>query len=247
MLLRMLPLLMLLFFLTAFAIEEPPEAKLTGESNIADDDVLELDLLEVTGERLSLKQETRLRFIRRALDEPRSFLKKDWDKMLCWLEAPVGTRLRYVLCARNGDLEAVRPGGVAGVAGYGRHHFWRSVTADNSATLRTILGFLSDSEYFDQDFVSIALAGDQPPQDVPGEKELHQFAKAWIETEKLAISGQPEDQLIAAITAEGLTLRRYNRLVELTESFQSIRGKVTELVAEQQSLDSQVGLKSVEK
>ena len=124
MLLRTLPLLLLLYCLTGFAIEKPPEAELAGDSIASDDDVLVLDPIEVTGERLSLKQETRLRIIRHAFNEPRSSKKEDWDKLLCWLETPVGTHFRHVTCARNGDLEALRRGGkdgqMGGMAGYGR-------------------------------------------------------------------------------------------------------------------------------
>ena len=133
--LRTLPLWLLLYCLTGFAIEKPPEADAGGESTASSDDVMELDKMTVTGERMTLKQETRLRIIRHALNEPRSSKKEDWDKLLCWLETPVGTHFRHVTCARNGDLESLRhggkDGGMGGSAGYGRHKFWRSLQADN--------------------------------------------------------------------------------------------------------------------
>ena len=49
---------------------------------------------------------------------------------------------------------------------------------------------------------------------------------------------KPEEEVVAAIEAEGMTLKRYNRVVELTGEYQSIRAKVTELVLEEQSQDS---------
>ena len=240
--LKTLLLLSLLYSLTGFAIEKPPEADIAGEATVADDDVLELDRISVQGERLSLKQETRLRFIRHALNEPRSSKKEDRDKLLCWLETPVGTRFQHVTCARNGDLDALRlggkDGGMGGSAGYGRHKFWRSLQADNEATIRNIMADLPDSGYFDQDFFSMASAGDQPPRDIPEEEELARFAIAWIEVENLTQAGKPEADVITAIKAESLTLKRYNRLVELTQGYQSIRDKVTELVIEKQSPES---------
>ena len=244
--LKAVSFLLLLWCLTGVAIEKPPEADADavpdGEIVSAEDDVYELDAMEVVGERRSLRQETRLRIIRQAMNEPRSKLKKDRDKLLCWLETPVGTHFQHVTCARNGDLEAVRTHGragqVGGMAGYGRHKFYRSIRADNPATMRKTLAAVPDSSYFDQDFVTIASAGGQPPRDVPEEKELDQFVNAWIASGELMKSGEPEEQVVATIEAEGLTLKRYNRLVELTKSYPSINARVTELVIEKQNPDS---------
>ena len=135
--LRRSSLLLLLCCSIGFAIEKPPEAELGEDSITASDDVLELDKMSVTGERINLKRETRLRVVRQGLNEPRSSKDEDRDKMLCWLETPVGTHFRHVTCARNGDLDALRLGGkdgqIGGSAGYGRNHFWRSIQADNEA------------------------------------------------------------------------------------------------------------------
>ena len=239
---RALILLLLFYCLNAFAIEKPPEAEGNETSATVDEDVLELDKLTVTGERLNLKQETRLRIIRHALNEPRSSKKEDRDKMLCWLETPVGTHFRHVTCARNGDLDALRLGGkdgsIGGSAGYGRHKFWRSLQADNEATINDILADLPDSSYFDEDFYTIASSGGQPPRDIPELEELGRFSKAWIMVEKSATTGRHEDEVVAAIQAQGLTLKRYNRLVELTQRYSSIRAKVTELVIENKGQES---------
>jgi len=242
--LRTLPLLLLLCTFTAFAIEKPPEAEVEPgeESSVNDDNVLELDRMSVTGERISLQKETRLRIVRQGLNEERSSKPEDKDKMLCWLEAPVGTHFKHVTCARNGDLDALRTGGkdgqIGGDAGYGRKYFWRSIQADNNATLKSIMADLPEDSYFDKDFATIASSGGKPPRDVPEEEELHQFAKAWIKVESLTNQGKPEEDVIAAIEAEGFTLKRYNRVVELTGIYQSIRAKVTEFVIEEKNLDS---------
>jgi ferritin-like protein len=243
--LKIFTLSLLLYSIFGYAIERPPEADLADDSIASDEDVLVLDPLVVTGERLSLKQETRLRVIRQGFNEPRSSLKKDRDKLLCWLEAPVGSHFRHVICARNGDLDALRMSRMGGMAGYGQHRFWRSLRADNESTVRDIMNTLNETDYFDQEFITIASAGGQPPKDIPDLEELSQFTKAWIEVENLTKAGQPEDQVVAAITAEGLTLKRYNRLVELTQGYQSIRVKVTELVVETTQHGFIVGLQSL--
>lgn len=239
--LRTLSLLLILYCITGFAIEEPPEAEIEGEAVTAED-VLELDRMTVTSERLTLRKETRLRVVRHAMNEPRSSKPEDKDKLLCWLETPVGTRFRHVTCARNGDLEAVRLGGksgqIGGMAGYGRHKFWRSMQADNEATIRNIMEDMPDDDYFDKEFVAIASSGGQPPRDVPEVEELEKFAKAWVEVDELTKEGKPEEEVVAAIEADGLTLKRYNRLVALTQSYTAIREKVTELVLAQQSPES---------
>ena len=187
------------------------------------------------------KTETRLRIIRKAFNEPRSSLEADKDKLLCWLETPVGTHFRHVTCGRNGDLDALRPGGksgqLGGSAGYGRHKIWRSLKADNSATLRNALDRLPDSSYFDADFTAIATAGEQPPRDIPDMEELTRFAVAWMNVQDLMNAGKPEDQAIAAIEAEDLSLKRYNRLAELTASYPSIKNTVTELVLERKAAE----------
>lgn len=239
--LNKMPLFLLFFCIAGHAIEKPPEVELDGDTIAADDSVLDLGTLEVVGERFTLKTETRLRIIRKAFNEPRSSLEADKDKLLCWLETPVGTHFRHVTCGRNGDLDALRLGGksgqLGGSAGYGRHKIWRSLKADNSATLRNALDRLPDSSYFDADFTAIATAGEQPPRDIPDMEELTRFAVAWMNVQDLMNAGKPEDQAIAAIEAEDLSLKRYNRLAELTASYPSIKNTVTELVLERKAAE----------
>lgn len=236
--LKLLPLLLFLYCLTGLAIEPPPETGGEGEAAVAEDDVLELDRLTVTGEKLSLRKETRLRLVRHAMNEPRSSKKEDRDKLLCWMEVPVGTHFHHVTCARNGDLDALRLGGksgqIGGSAGYGRHKIWRSLKADSAAGIRNILDGMSDDGYFDKEFVAIASNGGEPPRDVPDIDELEVFASAWVKVDKLTREGQPEEQVIAAITAEGMTLQRYNRIAVLAQSYSSIKVKVAEIVLQQE-------------
>jgi hypothetical protein len=236
--LKLLPLLLCLYCLTGAAIEEPPETQEQGESGVVEDDVLELDRLTVTGEKLSLRKETRLRLVRHAMNEPRSSKKEDRDKLLCWMEVPVGTHFHHVTCARNGDLDALRLGGksgqIGGSAGYGRHKIWRSLKAESAAGIRNILDGMPDDGYFDKEFVAIASSGGEPPRDVPDLDELKVFADAWVEVDRLTRDGQPEEQVIAAITADGMTLQRYNRIAVLAQSYASIRAKIAEIVMEQQ-------------
>ena len=237
--LRFSAFLILFFSITSMAIEKPSEAEGVDEASVNGDDVLELDRMAVSGQRLTLQKESRLRIVRQGLNEKRSYKKEDRDKMLCWLETPVGTHFKHVTCARNGDLEALRHGGkdgqIGGAAGYGRNKFWRSITADNEATIRNIMADLPKNEYFDEEFAIIATNGGEPPRDVPEEEELQRFAKAWIRVQQMTSEGRPEDEVIAAITSEQLTLARYNRIVALAESYASIKAKLTEFVIEEQS------------
>ena len=239
-----LPFLLLLSF-AVFAIEKPPEAE-DGEGDqatYANEDVLELDKMSVQGERLTLKKETRLRIVRQAMNEPRSNKKEDRDKMLCWLETPVGTHFSHVTCARNGDLEALRNGGkdgqIGGAAGYGRNYYWRSLQAENESSLRNVMDGMPNNGYFDQEFAVIASNGGTPPRDVPEEEELHRFVNAYLQVQNLTAEGKPEEEVVSAIEAEGLTLKRYNRVVELVGSYQSIKDKVTEFVIEAQNPEAE--------
>ena len=239
---RILYLLLLFFSLNAFANEQAEEADAVGDETSSGDDVLELDRMTVTSQVFTLKAETRLRIVRKGMNEPRSSKKEDRDKMICWLEIKTGSHFKHVICARNGDLDALRNGGkdgqIGGSAGYGRKKFWRSLKADNEATIRNTLAALPENDYFDQDFVAIASSGGKPPADVPTTSELQLFAKAYIKVEELTALAKPEAEVVAAIEAEGLTLKRYNRLVKLTGEYQSIRVKMTELVIEEKNLES---------
>jgi hypothetical protein len=93
-----------------------------------------------------------------------------------------------------------------------------------------ILGSLPGSAELDNEFVTLALTGQDPPQDIPDDEEMDQFARAYHAVETLSESGASDDELEAAINAEGLSLKRYNRLIELVEIFQSLKNQVLERV-----------------
>ena len=93
-----------------------------------------------------------------------------------------------------------------------------------------ILGSLPGSAELDSEFVSLALSGQSPPQDIPDAEELDRFAQAFYAVEILSEAGSDDDELEAAIEAEGLSLERYNRLIDLLEIFQSLENQMVERV-----------------
>ena len=72
----------------------------------------------------------------------------------------------------------------------------------------------------------MSLAGMEPPRDIPSDAELDQFAEAYKNVTALQGTGAGDDAMLAAIEAQGLTLREYNRVVELVETYQSIENEV---------------------
>lgn len=229
----------LLCLFVVFAIE----AGSADEPEEAPTDVLELDPVSVVGPDFSIRQEAVLRTIRKAIDTPKSGLEKDRDTLVCWLEAEIGSRIKYLNCARNGDIWANRPTSTAyadlfsgrtiqsfGKAGYGT--IMRSSKPVNKPELRQIMSGLSDSEYFDQEFTAMVDAGESPPRDVPGETELKQFAKIWIEVEKLNKRSKSEKLQIEVMQTGGFTLKRYNRIAELIDTFPSIQAQTAKHIAD---------------
>jgi len=212
------------------ALEKPPEGELErGEIVSLESEIpIELDPITVTAERMPVRQEAALRLVRQAMNRPPSNRKEDIDELICWLETPIGSRLKYLYCARNGDLWAREPNPYFGadsgvrrqVAGYGK--LMRSDHPITKAKLDSMLASLQGSDELDNEFVALALAGQETPQDIPGSEELDRFAKAYYKVEKLNAEGASEDEQEAAITAEGLTLERYNRLIELVQVYQSL-------------------------
>lgn len=200
----------------------------------AETDTLELDPIEVTGEGWSFEQEVTLRLIRQAYDKPKSMRKEDKDNWVCWIDDATGSHLSYLGCARNGDLWALNPDqGIGryptGEAGYGRIQV--SSRPVNKWKLEKALGTLPGNAEFDHEFTQMVLAGERPPRDIPDEEEIEQFARAYQEVSRLARRGASEDRQIRAITDEGLTLTRYNRIAELTEVFESIKQTIAEQLA----------------
>lgn len=211
-----------------FSTDAPSAEELEG----AEEMPLELDPVSVEGMGMEFKQEVALRIIRQAYRAGRSERKEDKDKWICWLDKPVGTHFKYLSCARNGDLEALRPdsmnplGSPALKGGYGK--ILRTTRTVNRAKLEASLRSLPGSDEFDHEFVSMVMAGDKPPRDIPSEEELDQFASAWLEVGKLHKRRKSESVQITAIENNGLTLERFNRIAELTETYQSVENQVYE-------------------
>ena len=89
----------------SFSTDAPSAEELEG----AEEMPLELDPVSVEGMGMEFKQEVALRIVRQAYRAGRSERQADKDKWICWLDKPVGTHFKYLSCARNGDLEALRP------------------------------------------------------------------------------------------------------------------------------------------
>ncbi|HSM69129.1 MAG TPA: hypothetical protein VK830_05390, partial [Xanthomonadales bacterium] len=84
------------------------ELKRAEQQNLElDGEPIELDKITVYGEQFSFEQEAGLRLIRQALNTHKSLRREDRYAWVCRFRAPVGTRMTYLECARNGDLMAL--------------------------------------------------------------------------------------------------------------------------------------------
>ncbi len=223
-----------IIFSTAFSLTVLADEPLLTPEEISKAEVapLELDDIEVMG-TLSAQQEAALRIVRQALDEPFSLKRENWDKWRCWFDKPIGTRLTYLHCARNGDLNVLKPrpelgGELSGlrIGDYGT--ILVSTRPMNEPKVRKMLENLVGTGDNDQVFINMVLKGDKPPRDVPTDDELDRFARAWQRVGALAEEGVSEDRQIAAIQQSGLTLERYNRLATLVEDHAYIKAKIVE-------------------
>jgi len=238
-------LLIVVFLISvrAFAEETPSEddpgftteAPSAEELKDAEELPLELDPITVSGQGLSFDQEVALRIVRQAYNARRSDRQEDIDKWVCWLTRPTGTHFKHLSCARNGDIWALRPAKVAGNfgvpfgrAGYGK--IMQTTRPVNRWKLEQALAALPGSSDFDQEFIGMVMTGQQPSRDIPDDEELDQFARAWVQVGKLHKAGKPEHKQIVAIKEEGLTLKRYNRISELVETYQSVENQIDERV-----------------
>ena len=205
------------------AIEPPTEEELAG----AQEAPLEFGEVVVTGSQFTFEQEVAFRLVRYAMDTPRSDKREDRDKWVCWIDRDVGSRLRYLSCARNGDLWALRPDRHTLLpanrrAGYGT--IMVSTRPVNKRKFKNMLATIHGSDEFDREFVSMALAGQRPPRDIPSEDELDRFAQAYRAV--VDLSNADDDTLEAAIQGAGLSLGGYNRIVDLLSAYQSIENEV---------------------
>ena len=83
---------------------------------------------------------------------------------------------------------------------------------------------MNGSDEFDREFVSMARAGQTPPRDIPSKDELDRFALAYRAVDDLP--NADDETLGAVIHGAGLTLSRYNRIVDLLSIYQSIENQV---------------------
>ncbi len=213
------------------AIEPPTEEELAGVKEAP----LEFGEMVVTGHQFTFEQELAFRLVRHAMDTPRSDKEEDRDVWVCWIDRATGSHFRYLSCARNGDLWALRPDrnsltrGNAFTsanprAGYGI--IMRSTRPVHKTKLKKMLATMHGNDEFDREFVSMALTGQTPPRDIPSEDELDHFALAYRAIGELTDAGADDDALEAAIKAQSLTLSRYNRIVDLISIYQSIENEV---------------------
>jgi len=196
----------------------------------------ELDPISVTTEPLPVMREATYRLMRQALDRKRSSSMKDIDELICWFETPIGSRQKHLFCGRNGDLWTREPdpffdvslGLRRQVPGYGK--LIRSTRPMSKWKMTKILDALPGTVELDYEFATMAMNGQNPPQDIPDDEEMDRFAKAFYAVEALSETGANDDELEAAIEAEDLSLKRYNRLIDLVEIFQSLENQMVELV-----------------
>ncbi len=234
-----------LFCATTLIAEEPPEGVNLDEAptetlGVEDkklfDEPLELDELVVTSERFTPMQEAGLRFIRGALGKPKRLTRRHRHDWVCWYRKPVGTHFTYLECARNGDINALLPQPVyppylsAHGPEFGK--IWRSPYPVRKGKMKAILDSLPGSDELDREFVAMQLAGKEPPRDIPEEEELDRFAAAFG---AVNASGGDDDELVSMIEAQGMTLERYNRIVELLETYQSLGKEVANRVGRLQT------------
>lgn len=203
-----------------------------------DGEPIKLDKITVYGEQFTFEQEVGLRLIRQALNTHKSLRREDRYAWVCRLRSPVGTRLKYLECARNGDLMALSPDPTYPIfekdmpkdQQFGKI-IWTSHRPVNEKKFEDMLSQLAGPSDFDKEFVAMALSGKRPPRNVPSEEELDRFAQAYESVERLSDLGATEDELISIIESQELTLSRYNEVVELVETYQSIENAVAERLA----------------
>lgn len=215
---------------------------LTGaEVEAADQEVVDLGRLEVVGQDFSFEQEVQIRLVRQALKNHRSDKREDIDEWVCWYERPTGTRRKHLMCARNGDLWALRPSTMgppgsgaltqlvnspSGSSSRGYGTIWRSNTAVQKSKFERNLEQLPGSDDFDKEFLAMASLGYRPPRDVPSDEEFDRYAAAYQELGDLQSEGAGEARQLQAITNNGLTLARYNRITDLITTYQSLMNEV---------------------
>ena len=235
----LLILLSLSFAAQSLAADEPSPAieQADDEAVLLESEIpYELDALSVVSERMPVRQEAAYRLMRQALKRERSNSPEKIDELICFYETPIGSRMKYLTCGRNGDLWTREPDPHfpndlrlrRRVPGYGK--FIISKRPTSKGKMNGIMSSLPGSPELDVEFATLVLNGETPPQDIPDDEEMDRFAQAFYAVEILSETGADDDEMEAAIEAEGLSLKRYNRLIDLVEIFQSLENQMAGLV-----------------
>lgn len=195
------------------------------------EEALELDPLRFYGVGLSFEQEYFLRMLRNAMSKRKSHKEEDRDVFVCWMERATKAHFRYLKCGRNGDWWANLPFGVIKpptLPGYGT--ILRSQYPVIEGRLKIIFRQLAGPEDLDEEFIAMAMQGRKPPRDIPTEEELASFVEAYKVVSILQESDGSEQSQLSVIESRGLTLDRYNRIAELTQTYRTIGSEVVALM-----------------
>ena len=219
---RVIPALLIctLFFMTGQA------AEVTSES--PDEAPFALERLTVNLDlSLTYDQEVILRIVRQGLKNKRSKLDEDRDVMICWFGQPKA----FLWCARNGDIRAQRlrsrlPNDeeLEGWDGYGTFQV-TTFPVDRRAFKKT-LAELPGSDDFDVEFISMLVAGERPPLEIPTDEELDRFATVWPSIGKPKQTGELTDETLTEIADAGFTENRYQHIARLIETYRSIEAEL---------------------
>lgn len=206
-----------------------------GPSGPAEETV-ELPDLQVIGK----KQELALRFVKAGLEADRSLRHEDSDKPYCWFDQATGSHMTYLYCGLNRSLNDSgrhwRDMFVTGVAASGtlrgRRQIMRSNFPVNRAQMQKIMDRLGPSA-LNEEILERGLRGEDPPDDVPSEREVDRFARALAEVRKIreghdGDAAEAESRMVAAIRNAELTVERYNRISDLVERYESLQEMVKE-------------------
>jgi len=220
-----LPLLFLSVFLLGnsliFAAEEAPEEA-----------PIELDRILValkTG--LTYEQEATLRIIRQGYKKKHSNREEDRDIWVCW----IAHLSKYLRCARNGDMWVRRsrfksPNEEPTLDEDGYGGVLVTTFPADRRWLEQTLAELPGSDAFDIEFIAMVVAGQQPPLEIPDDKELDQFAVIWNEIGSLEQGVDPEDERLSVIDDAGFSVLRYQHISELVGIYKSIESELNDRV-----------------
>jgi hypothetical protein len=207
----------------------------SGEREFAaNEQPLDLGIIEISADRWTYEQEITLRMIREAYGQPRSALAEDRDKWVCWIQDQSLSKFAYLYCARNGDIQSRRPsqrlkgGKWIAEGGYGR--FLVSTHPVIEHKFEKDLASFRGGDDFNSEFLALVMAGERPPRKIPNETEMEQFAAAWQELEAMEPGDSKDAQRSEIILNQGLTVNRYNQIQTIVDTYKSIRAQLMTIV-----------------